>query len=75
MVNPPWRTPAVLGLAEQLETDKESGLARILADALEEAGGPDWLIDHLRHGEREHFSMGCIYVRDVVRSAENLHLW
>jgi hypothetical protein len=48
-IEPSWRTPAVLGLAEAIYEEREVGLLPILADALLDAGclHAD-LLDHLR---------------------------
>lgn len=49
MTNPPWRTPVIVELARQSMEQGSRDLSLILADALEEAGGPTYLITHLRH--------------------------
>jgi hypothetical protein len=57
-LNPTWRTPTVLSLAQSVYDDRRFGDLPVLADALEEAGcGDAGVLGHLRQ-ECEH-ARGC----------------
>jgi hypothetical protein len=65
VVDPAWRTPTVLCLAERAYEKRDGVAVRILGDALEDAGCPDEaLLTHCR-GECEHVR-GCWAVDAVL---------
>lgn len=60
---PPWQTPAVLGLAQQILFDRSPVLIPVLCDALTEAGAPEWLLKHLP----EHCDWDCIFIKKILK--------
>jgi hypothetical protein len=66
--NPSWRTPTIIGLAEELYTTRCFERMPEMAAALEEAGcGDERILDHCR-GPGPH-ARGC-WVLDLVRSVD-----
>lgn len=69
MKNPPWRTPVVVELARAVLSEKDFKTAydlnAILADALEEAGGPERIVKHLRDW-KSHTISTCPYFQWVL---------
>lgn len=66
MVNPPWRTPAVVELAKEISNKRDDSLSPVLADALEEAGAPEWLYNHFR-GVSQHEVSICRHLPCLLK--------
>lgn len=64
-LKPSWRTPAVVELAREITRTLNDALAPILADALEEAEAPKWLVGHFR-GESYHDVRHCDHLKHLL---------